>query len=70
MCYWIEIRCAKQNTSGCYSSNIINSPMELTRSDSIAAVNMTIIRLSAKARELDWKQTKDGWICPICFRGE
>ena len=66
MSYWIEIRCSLQKSNECYSSRQINSPMQLSRNSSMAAIINTISTISKEAKSLGWRDSKIGWICPKC----
>lgn len=67
MAIWLEMRCEARTTHDreCWSHRN-NGPM-LMAGDTLADVRQGYSELRAQAARMKWKQTANGWLCPVCI---
>lgn len=69
---WIELRCENRGTKTaegpegrrCWSDDN-SGPMGMAI-DNRSSLIETMQQLEEDARDLGWKKTREGWVCPYC----
>lgn len=72
MATWIELRCENRGTKTadgpdgqrCWSDEN-TGPMDMAN-DTRESLLETMRGLEKDARDLGWKKTREGWVCPHC----
>lgn len=76
MATWVELRCERRGETPakwsmergqeqCWSD--VNEGPQQMASDTAESVRRTLKDLASEARDLGWKKTKGGWVCPYCL---